>query len=113
MEVGRRVSLPIDLREVEEALGSGTVVLSRRFHPPRQLDPGERIFCRLVEVPGLVEVRVNGEIQSLSGTTDGLEFEVATSLKANNLLELKFTFAKDRSEPAGILGSVSLEFGPE
>lgn len=56
---------------------------------------------------------MNGEIQSLSGTTDGLEFEVVTSLKANNLLELKFTFAKDRSEPAGILGSVSLEFGPE
>lgn len=93
----------------------GTVTISRRFHPPRSLDEGEKVFCRLVDTPGLIELRLNGQLLACDmGQTSQNEFDISRLLQPNNLLELSFSLtAGDPERPVGILGEVTLQFGME
>jgi len=111
--VPRRIIIPIDLRSHFSGETPETVTISRRFHPPRTLDPGEKVFCRLNEIHGLIAIRLNGQSLNFdTAQTSMIEHDISALLQPNNLLELTFALAGDADErPVGILGDVSLQFG--
>ncbi len=116
----RRVRIPIDLRTQIPPLTEGIITISRRFHPPRTLDEGEKVFCRLVDIPGLIELRLNGQLLPFEmGQASLIEFDISRLMQPNNLLELSFSLTEGSpaegspERPVGILGVVTLQFGRE
>ncbi|MCA9094598.1 MAG: hypothetical protein KDA68_14020, partial [Planctomycetaceae bacterium] len=109
----RRIQIPIDLRAHYSGELPKTVTISRRFHPPRTLDPGEKVFCRLNEIHGLIAIRLNGQTLNFdTAQTSIIEHDISALLQPNNLLELIFSLAGGADKrPVGILGEVSLQFG--
>jgi len=114
--VNQRVAVPVEVRGLYPEQLSGTVILSRRFHPPRQRDLSEKIFCVLSDVPGISKVLLNSrECSLLPGVgANENEFEIGPDLLATNLLEIHFEIdPKLSGSRRGVLGSVSIQFGLE
>jgi hypothetical protein len=101
----RRVDLPACWAAGEERPSR----LARRFQSPR-LDPrSECLFIRLVDVPGLTEIHLDGRPLLVTPGTGGLEVELPGGLPGSHRLELELGGEAVRGEctPGG-WGRVSL-----
>ena len=106
----RRIRLPADWNELF-ASGGGSVRLSRRFHEPTNLGPGDEVALVFENWPGTWVVTINQ--RSLGDLRDSIPVRIAISplLQPANVLTLEGRFeekagsqaARDRS------GQVALE----
>jgi hypothetical protein len=87
----------------------GRVRFQRRFHPPSNIAPGDRLFIVLDAVAGTGPVLLNGHsLGSIEAPGGATRFEVTGLLQVNNdlVLEVEYTGA---AAPGGQFGHVALE----
>jgi hypothetical protein len=90
----------------------GRVRLRRRFHPPSNVEAGDRLAIVFDGARGTGPVALNGRGLGQLGSAGGItSFDVTGLLQVNNELavELEFTETGEESPPGGIFGPVALE----
>ncbi len=90
----------------------GRVHLRRRFHPPSNVGPDDRLFIAFDGLIGIASILINGQLLgNVSSPEPGLRFEVTGLLHVNSVLEIDlayFDFAPDASR-GGLVAPVALE----
>jgi len=90
----------------------GRVRFRRRFHPPSNIEPSDRLFIVFGAVGGTGVVTLNGrDLGRLDVAAGKTTFDVTGLLQVNNELaiELEFTDSAAESAPGGLFGVGALE----
>lgn len=103
--------MPKDWRAVFGEV-SGRARFRRKFHRPTNLEPHESVFVVLTEVRGEGRVRLNDlSIGSFDSKGESAEFEISSSMKSFNELDVEITFdpTSEEDTSGGLFGVVALE----
>ncbi|MGE5192409.1 MAG: NRDE family protein, partial [Deltaproteobacteria bacterium] len=90
----------------------GRVRFRRRFHPPSNIEPGDRLFIVFDGFGGTGPVSVNGHYLGKLDTAAGnATFDVTGLLQVNNeiVVELEFASSAADTPPGGLIRLVALE----
>ena len=114
-EAIRRIDLPIEILPGSDR----PLRLRRRFGRPVRFRPGLACWLRFEDVPGLVQVTLNGEpLATVPGddvpSIDGSDVPIGSRLLPRNVLELTVAPGPPRQTEAGRpWGAIALVFGPD
>jgi hypothetical protein len=90
----------------------GRVRFRRRFHPPSNIEPGDRLFLGFDAVGGAAMIALNGQNLGTIALSAGRgSYEVSDRLLSNNevVVELEFVDSAPDAPPGGLFGPVAVE----